>query len=243
MGGGRVADCKSKIKVVADNKKNRLYIKVSGDLDAQSLDKLYTEIRFCVADLKNYFNVIEDISQCNIIYLNGLDVYKKIINYLVSNMVGEIIRVIETNNISYKQIVNFTEKIQCYIQMYVTNIDEAEKKLKQAIKRNCIRFKLYGPGVEYMINSMPGIGYLIDVSTSGCAIKSPTIPVSVGSETIVSITFDNHDTLMSKFNINARVVRSNNDMFAAHFSNFDDSNKEQLYKRLAYEVGRLTCYS
>ena len=46
---------KSKTKAVANIKKNRLHVAMSGNIDTKALEKLYTEIRFCVADLKGKF--------------------------------------------------------------------------------------------------------------------------------------------------------------------------------------------
>lgn len=41
-------------------KKNRLYLKMAGEMSKRELEKLYTEVRFCVADLQPSFNVIAD---------------------------------------------------------------------------------------------------------------------------------------------------------------------------------------
>ena len=40
-----------KLKATANIAKNRLYITIAGKLTKENLDKLYTDIRFCVADL------------------------------------------------------------------------------------------------------------------------------------------------------------------------------------------------
>lgn len=85
------AQVKAKVNVA----KNRLYVTIAGPIDAKMLDKLYTEIRFCVADLKPGFQVLSDISQCQIIYVTGLPVYKKIIDYLIAQRVGEIVRIVK----------------------------------------------------------------------------------------------------------------------------------------------------
>ncbi|MBM9537604.1 hypothetical protein [Desulfobulbus alkaliphilus] len=89
-----MADYKSKVKAVADIAKNRLYLTLSGNIDAKALNVLYTDVRFCVADLQPGFIVIDDTSDCNLMYLSGLPIYKKIMDYLVVNKVGEIIRVV-----------------------------------------------------------------------------------------------------------------------------------------------------
>ena len=106
LNGASTMDLKPKVKATADIKKNRLTITMSGNVDGKTLEKLYTDIRFCVCDLSKGFEVINNISQCNILYISSLPVYKKIIDYLISCNVGEIVRVAKDDHVSYKQIVN-----------------------------------------------------------------------------------------------------------------------------------------
>lgn len=235
-------DAKPKVKAAANISKNRLNITISGNVDSKSLEKLYTDIRFCVADLKKGFEVVSDISKCNILYINGLPVYRKIMDYLIANNVGEVVRIIKKENISYKQILNLSEKIHCYKTMYAESEEEAEKKLQLLIKRNGVRFKINTLFLEYDTDDSKGKGSIIDISTSGCAVNSPTIPLPIDTEIVSTIKFDDHNTLLSTFKINAKVIRANDRTFATQFLDFDDDHKEQLYKRLAYEVSRSTCF-
>ena len=46
------------LKVKADIIENRLYFKFSGKAEKDDLDKLYTDVRFLVADLKNNHAVV-----------------------------------------------------------------------------------------------------------------------------------------------------------------------------------------
>ena len=227
----------AKVKAVADIAKNRLYLTISGNVDAKTLNALYTDIRFCVADLQPGFIVINDSSACNLMYLNGLPVYKKIMDYLVANKVGEIVRVVQ-DTISHKQILNFTDKIQCYKTMYAEQLEEAERKLAATRRRNGIRFKLNGPSIAYTINNQNHSGTLVDLSISGCAIEAEgTIP-AVAQELTLVLLFDNHEHHPSQFQIKARVVRATVSNFAAQFLDLDNDRQEQLYQRLVYEVGR-----
>ena len=231
---------KPRIKATANIAKNRLHITMSGNIDSKSLEKLYTDIRFCVADLKKGFEVISDISQCNILYVSSFPNYKKIIDYLIANNVGEIVRIIRNANISYKQILKFSEKIDCYKTIYVESDKEAEDKLQLLIKRNGVRFKIDNLFFEYTVKDSPGKGRIIDISTSGCAVDSPTQPLIIDTEIVVIIKFSEHDTLLSTFTIKAKVVRVDDQRSAIQFIDLDDDHKNQLYNRLAYEVSRST---
>lgn len=236
----RKTDPKPVVKAKANIKKNRLHVTISGNIDSKSLEKLYTEVRFCVADLKKGFEVISDISQCNLLYISGLPIYKKIIDYLIANNVGEIVRVIKNDNISFKQIVNFSDKIQSIKPIYVANKEEAEVKLEQCIKRDGIRFHLNNLLLQYEFNDAVGNGIVVDISVSGCAVESSSIPLAADDLINLVITFDPHDTLVSDFQLKARVVRVTDKHFAAQFLDLDEGQKEQLYKRLAYEVSRVS---
>ena len=93
---------------------------------------------------------------------------------------------------------------------------------------------------EYDVNGSKGKGHIIDISTSGCAVDSLTIPLQNDAEILITLNFDEHPPLSSIFTIKAHVVRANDQVFATQFLDFDDEHKEQLYKRVAYEVSRST---
>jgi hypothetical protein len=235
-------DSRPRVKATANISKNRLTISISGNADSKSLEKLYTDIRFCVADLQKGFEVIKDISQCNILYINSFPIYKKIMDYLIANNVGEIVRVKRNGNVSYKQLLNFTDKIHCYKTIYAESEEEADEKLKLLLKRDGVRFKIDTLHFEYEANHCKGKGNIIDVSTSGCAIDSPTLPLAENSEIAITLNFGEYNTFASIFNIKAKVVRANDQVIAVQFLDLDDEQKDQLYKRLAYEVKRSTCF-
>jgi len=217
-------------------KRNRLYLTIAGNIDSSHLERLYTDIRFCVADLKKGFDVISNVSQCNMLYISSFSVYKKIMDFLIANKVGEVVRITRNGNISYKQLLNFSEKIQCYKHIDANSEIEADEKLNTLIKRNGIRFKVGKVAMEYTHANEMGYGEVLDISTSGCAVYAPTLVLPVQAEIVIRLKFNQHENLQSELSIKAKVVRVGEDTFAAHFSDFDDLNKEQLYQRLAYEV-------
>ncbi len=87
------------LKVKNNIKKNRLYFTFSGKPTKEEMDRLYTDVRFNVSDLKQGFDVISDFSKCELVHLNGIKTFIKIMNYLLVNGVGEVVRVINENSL------------------------------------------------------------------------------------------------------------------------------------------------
>ncbi len=225
-------------KVRADVKRNRLYITLSCDPNKNVLAKLYTDVRFCVADLKPGFDVITDLSLCTIGHLDGISTLRKIMNYLVANQAGEIVRILGKKSLLFKQFIKLTTKFQGYSVAYVATLDEAENKLANSARRNGLRFRLNQQQIRYRTNQEEGQGQIIDISLSGCAVEAATIPLASDMKISLLITFhQDHNTLLS-FDIDAKVVRAKDDMFAAQFLHLDNVQKEEMYKCLAYEIQR-----
>jgi PilZ domain len=229
--------CELELKVRADIAKNRMHLTLSGNIKKESLTGFYTDIRFCVGDLKPGFDVIVDARLCNLFQISSFPIYKKIIDYLISKKVGEVIRVVKADTISRNQYLNFSKKIQSYKPIYATSIEEAEEILKKLCRRNGMRFQLHGLLVSYQTDQESGKGVLINISTSGCAIESPTLPLPIDTEITIILTFKGHARLSSSFNIKAKIVRTDEEMFAAQFLDLDDVRKDLLYQRLTHEVG------
>ena len=230
----------SKAKATANIKKNRIYITIAGNADSKALEQLYTDIRFCVADLKPGFEVVSDISQCNLIYLGGFPIYKKIIDYLIAHNVGEIIRIIKNDNISFKQIVNFSEKIHCYRTIYADNKEQAEAKLEQLIKRAGIRLHVNPVACSYELNGTSVPGNLADISVSGCAFMTDAVLPPIEAAITVTLTFSPHESFCADFHLAAKVVRHQGQLFAVQFHNLDQEDKQALYKRLAHEINQVS---
>ncbi|MDY0391745.1 PilZ domain-containing protein [Desulfobulbus oligotrophicus] len=228
---------KPMVKAGANIKKNRLYITISGNIDAESLEKLFSYVQCCVADLRAGFEVISDISACNLLYINSFSVYKKIIDYLIANNAGETVRIVRNNNISSKQIINFYNKIQTIKPVLAESVADAEIKLEQGMKRDAVRFQLKNLSVQYAFNDTPGQGTIVNISASGCAVE-PLSPVTFTADSIIDldIIFADHDELIIDFRVKGRVVRVTDQQFAVQFLDLDEKKKKRLYERLAYEV-------
>jgi len=224
------------LKVTANIKKNRLYLIFSGRAAKEEMEKLYTEVRFCVSDLKPGFDVISDFSECSLMDISGIISFRKIMNFLISKEVGDVVRIVDKDRLVVKQVLNLSSRICGYRPIYVSNLDEAEEKLEKSIKRNGIRFHVKELQVEYIVNNMNGSGHILNLSTSGCAVDSATLPVNEGSEIYIKMEFPIHGIPANEFSIKARVVRSDGNTFAAEFKDLGNDRKNLLWKCLVQET-------
>jgi hypothetical protein len=119
-------------QVKAEIAKNRLYIILKGTVSAKELESIYTDIRFCIADLKSGFSVITDLTEGKIGHLSGIMTFKKIADYLVSQKVGTVVRVVGKPSVLSNQISRLTEIVQGYRPIYVATMEEAEEALKKS---------------------------------------------------------------------------------------------------------------
>jgi hypothetical protein len=119
------------VKIRADIQKNTIYIKLTGNIRKKHLESLYTDIRFCVADLQPGFTVINDLSEATIGHLSGIATFKKIMAYLASCKVGAVIRIAGKSSLIIKQVMRISALIQGYTPIYASNMEEAERKLAE----------------------------------------------------------------------------------------------------------------
>lgn len=222
----------------ADTAHNRLYLTISGRVDARVLEQLFTEIQVCITDLAPGFMVVNNISACQIIYISSLPIYKKIIDYLLKNKAGEIIRIITENNVSCKQIISFTDQIHAYQPLYAYSAQEAEQRLEQITPRAGIRLKLRHLKMAYDSAVGSGEARISDLSTSGCAVVKATLGLPIGMDFEGFLTFPPDPPLISQVQLRGRVVRSSEDGFAARFINLSEAFEEQFYQRLVHEACR-----
>jgi len=225
-------------KVTADLKSNRLNITLPTTASQKEVEKIYTDIRFCIADLKPGFCVVTDYSQCTFAHLSAISPMRQIMDYLVSKQPGNIIRVMGKTGLITKQLLRFTDKFQSYTPVYVNTYEEAEEYLANNTKRKGLRFKLHGHPVECTINQKTGSGALIDISVSGFAVQGMTLPLSPEQEISIIIPMNHGNDHTSAFTSMANVVRVQEDMFAAQFHDLDEDQIAVLFKWLAYEVGK-----
>lgn len=228
----------SRSRVRADIRKNRLYISLSSEINKKELEKIYTDIRFCVADLKPGFDIVTDLSQCTLGHLNGLPAYRKIMDYLTGRQPGEVVRVVGRMSLLFKQLIMFATRFQSYKPVYVTTLQEAEERLDNSTRRDGIRFRMLRKEVEYTVNQETGKGVLVDISTSGCAIQGTTENLAAQTELSLAIALYRDEENIASFKFAAQVVRVEENLFAVRLLYLDDAQKAELYQCLAYEARR-----
>ena len=222
-------------KAVANIAQNRLQVTIVGNLSRKNLDQLYTEIRFCVADLRPGFGVITDLSNCSIASLSGIPTFRKISNYLITNKVGAVVRVIDKKRVVFRQLSNFTAKTKGYKADTCYSLEEAEAALSHAQKRDDLRFVLYEQAVKYSGGTLRGTGVVNDLSTGGCAINTTDEVPAVLDKISISLEFDEHHEIETVFEFKAEVIWVERGSFGVKFEDMENEQKEQLWERLLYE--------
>jgi len=223
-------------KVTADLKKNRLLITVSATASQKEAKKIYTDIRFCVADLQPGFDVITDFSQCSLAHLSAIATMRQIMDYLVTKQPRNIIRVVKKSSVVFKQLLQFITQFQSYKPIYANTLEEAEEILTKLTQRNGLRYQIHGHQVEYTVDQEQGQGRLLDISISGCAVQEPTLPVSMEQELLIVIPIDHGNDLPDSFTSTAKIVRVEDGLMAVQFLDLDEDQKTQLHNWFAYEV-------
>ncbi len=125
----------SNSKVSADVKRNRLIIRLFGSVQKRDIERIYTDIRFCVADLKPGFAVITDLTEARIGHLAGINTFIKITRYLSEKKVGPVVRVVGQAKVIFTQIAKLSQQISGYQAMYAKDMEEAEVILADLIDK------------------------------------------------------------------------------------------------------------
>lgn len=227
-----------KLKITSDIKKNRLYITMPATVTKKEMGKIYTEIRFCVADLKPGFDVVNDLSNCNIVYLDGIGTYKKIIAYLVDYKVGRIIRVSATKSLALKQALAFADKFNSFKPINVDSLEEADVELSQPVEQEALRFHIHHRRIKYSNDQFEKNGELVDFSLVGCAVQGEVEELSENIQLTVHIPLLHKGEELTTFNLLSKVVNIEGNQFSVVFVDLDQERKEQLQQCLANEIRR-----
>lgn len=227
------------LKVKANIARNSLYLKFSGITTKKQMDKLYTDVRFCVADLRPGFDVISDLSDCNVMHIESISTFRKLMRYLITKGVGEIVRVVDGKSLVYRQMVNLSSRICGYSPHYVGSLPEAEEMLETVIRRNGIRFRVHQLPAEYIAHDVKETGFILNLSTSGCALTAETASLAVADDICIMFAFAEKDSGPEEFKLKAKVVRVEGTGFAAEFVDLDNERREQLWNCLIHECQRL----
>jgi len=218
---------KSEVKIIMHD--NLMTIHFSKILTKKTLENIYTDVRFSCADLQPEFTVVADFSDTKFLYLNGLNVFRKIFNFILSEYAGEIIRVIQDDRVICKQLLNMSLKFSGHVPCYAKSVDDAMEIANKEKKRNGIRFNLLNHPVSYCVGDQKINGHIVNISTSGIAILSYNQNPQVDSLLDVKFDLENNVKEMKNFSLKARVVRTESYVFAACFSDLDETTKSDLW--------------
>jgi hypothetical protein len=227
-----------KAKVRTDIKKNRLCITLPTSINTKALEKIYSDIRFGVADLKPGFDVVTDLNHCSIGHLSAIPTLRKITAYLVANKVGRVVRIVGNMSLILKQLIALSSKFHGYKPVYVLTMEEAEEELRCPVKPDGIRFQLHNRQLDYQLNGEQYKGDILDISTSGCAVQGQSDHLQPDMELTMTFHLGSPDGSPPEFAFQARVVRVHKDMFATQFIDLDKDQKAQFYESLAYELNK-----
>lgn len=221
--------------VFTDIKKNRLYITITGHLTKVQLERFYTDVRFGVADLKPGFDVVNDLSGCTLAALSGLPIFNKITNYLITNKVSRVVRVVNNNKVVFRQILNVGSRMQGYKAIYVESVEEADRELDVPMQAESLRFYLHQKLVKYVLNGEHGEGNLVNISTTGCTIAVPSISLLPGDTISLSVVFEKKDDLLEEVAVDGITVAVDSEGVTVDYIDFDEQLQEQLWHRLVHE--------
>lgn len=118
-------------KVVVDAEKNRLNITLIGYICKEEVEKIFADVVVCVPELKPGFSVVTDLTQCKLGHLSGIPTFQKIMEFLLDNKVGKVVRVVGKAKLIFNQLSRLTESLQGYSAIYVSTLNEAEEKLTE----------------------------------------------------------------------------------------------------------------
>lgn len=210
--------------------------KSSGWITKKDLDNLYTDVRFCVADLKPGFHVITDLSECKFGSLDSIATFRKIMNFIMEKKAGQVIRITRKSSLIHKQILNLTSRYQGYKAIYVNSLEEAEKLIQESDGRHDLNFRLLQTPAYFSAGDIKGTGYIKEISTNHCQIVFFTASLAVNEQILIRLEFTLRDGLQHAFEIQAKIMEVEQEYFTAEFTCLDDDRKDLLRKCIIYEA-------
>ncbi len=225
-----------KINVRVDMKKNRIYCSWCGNISKVDINSYFTEVRFAVADLKPGFSLILDLRECRYSSLEAISVVKKIMQYLVTKGVKDVVRVVSDKHLSRTQFMNMALRAQGYQAVYVNTPEEAEAFIDNAATRHHIRLKLQKKFVEYVDNGATRYGTLQDVSVGGCAVSTAKELPAVGSELLLRFALCDKKMQECRFEFEGKVARHFEAGFGVEFVQLLSADRQKLLECMGQET-------
>lgn len=225
-----------KVHVTASIGTNTLILKTSGWVTKKDLDSIYTDVRFCVADLKPGFHVISDLSDCRFGSLNALTNLRKIMNYLMEMQVGQVIRITRKNSLIHKQIMNFASRSQGYKAVFVHSREEADKLINESDRQKALQFRLFQTPVCFSADTVNGTGYILEISIECCKIAFHSEPLKPDNQVTIKLEFTLRDGTEQQFELISKITEVSDEHFIAEFQNLDEDRKECLRMCIVQEA-------
>lgn len=229
------------LKVRVDIPRNRLYCVIAGKITGKDIDEFYTDIRFGVADLKTGFDVVTDLTQCQLSHLAAIPTFRKIMHYIADKGVCEIVRVVNRDSMVFRQAMNITAHFQGYKPVYVDTMAAADEMLDRSNARSGLRFHLLKREAVYETEALSSVGKILDISVTGCSLLTQTDIPAVGQKLRIKIALTAPKSTDRIFELDAEVVRLITGGFAVVFAELEDTTKKQLLNCLVHELKRDVC--
>ncbi len=102
-------------------------------------------------------------------------------------------------------------------------------------KRTALRWSGFNKPLTYKTDYDDGEAQLVNISTSGCAIRSVTTELHIDQKILITISLD---TPEQQVQTQARVIREEGKEFGLQFLLLDEDAKQQLFRYLAQENRR-----
>ncbi len=231
-----MAEPNEKFKVEINKSLNRLYCTVIGTVVKDDLEGIFASIANAVSQLKPNFSLVNDLTQCQYGQITGIPGLQKIMQYLVSHGVRDIVRVVNGKSVIHTQFNNLSQKYQAYVPVYVNSLEEADKFLQDQASRKCLRFQLSEKWVEVEFKGQNYQGVLIDLSLGGGAVKCGIESIAADDEVKLTFSLPDNQGKNNQFVMKTAVVRTFDDSFSVDFKSMMPSVLTKLKECLALSI-------
>nr|WP_320049159.1 hypothetical protein [uncultured Desulfuromonas sp.] len=119
-------------EVHLDHEKNRLYLTISGVIDAEDALAIKNEVVAALDQLDKDFDVINDMSQADCGYVSCLPLFQEIITSLSTHGVRRVVRIVN-DSVFHCQINAASLIFARYTILQASSLEEAEELLNEPV--------------------------------------------------------------------------------------------------------------
>lgn len=102
-------------------------------------------------------------------------------------------------------------------------------------KRTALRWSGFSKSLTYKTDYEDGEANLINISTSGCAVRNVSTELQISQKILLTISLD---TPEQQAQVQARVIRIEGEDFGLQFLHLEEDVKQQLFRYFAQENRR-----